>query len=79
MAYGSEDAKMALYTLAIDDGVPNRGHRKNIFHENFSEVGVCMGDHNKFKKVTGIIYRGKFSDTGVDTKSVSGRKQMELT
>jgi len=45
LAYGSEDAKMALYTLAIDDGVSNRGHRKNLFNENFSEVGICIGNH----------------------------------
>jgi uncharacterized protein YkwD len=61
MAYGSEDAKMALYTLAIDDGVSNRGHRKNLFNENFSEIGICMANHNKFKKAVGIIYRGKYS------------------
>ena len=78
MAYGSEDAKMALYTLAIDDGVPNRGHRKNIFQENFSSVGICVGNHATFKKVAGIIYRGKYSDTGLDTKSISGRKQVKM-
>ena len=29
--YGIQDPEMAIITLAIDDGVPGRSHRANIF------------------------------------------------
>lgn len=45
IAYGKETAKEAIIDLAIDDGVSKRGHRKNLFKQNFSEVGICEGDH----------------------------------
>jgi hypothetical protein len=31
MVYGTDYAKAAMLALAIDDGVPSRGHRKNMF------------------------------------------------
>ena len=35
LAYGTYEAKDTLLTLAIDDGVANRGHRVNIFKPDF--------------------------------------------
>lgn len=59
IAYGSDDAKSALLTLAIDDGVHGRGHRKNIFAEHFSQVGICNGKHKLLHHMAVLIYRGK--------------------
>jgi hypothetical protein len=59
IAYGSSDAKSALLTLAIDDGVPGRGHRKNIFAENFAQVGICNGKHKLLQHMAVFIYRGR--------------------
>jgi len=59
VAYGSTDAKSALLTLAIDDGVHGRGHRKNIFGEHFSQVGICNGKHKLLNHMAVLIYRGK--------------------
>lgn len=59
IAYGSSDAKSALLTLAIDDGVPGRGHRHNIFGEHFAQVGICNGKHKLLNHMAVLIYRGK--------------------
>ena len=39
LAWGSFDAKDAIIQLIIDDGVPSRGHRLNIFKDGFYEHG----------------------------------------
>lgn len=59
IAYGSDDAKSALLTLAIDDGVSGRGHRKNIFSEQFRQVGICNGKHKMLQHMAVLIYRGR--------------------
>ena len=39
LAWGSFDAKDAIIQLIIDDGVPSRGHRLNIFKDGYYEHG----------------------------------------
>ncbi|MDD2387670.1 MAG: CAP domain-containing protein [Bacteroidales bacterium] len=40
MQYGNESAVFAVCDLLIDNGVPNRQHRKNILNPEFSEFAV---------------------------------------
>lgn len=68
IAYGSDDAKAALMILAVDDGNPSRGHRKNIFHPNWSQVGICNGKHKLLNHMAVLLYRGKTSKEGLDGK-----------
>ena len=48
IAYGSTSAREIVVSLLIDDGVPSRGHRKNIMNGQFNVVGVCYGKHKKY-------------------------------
>ena len=41
IAYGVDTPKEVLYSMLIDDGVPRRGHRKNLLQGNFSKIGIC--------------------------------------
>lgn len=42
---GGESGEEIIMNLMIDDGVPDRGHRKNIFEPNFRLVGVGCSPH----------------------------------
>ena len=58
IVYGSDHAKAAVLAMAIDDGVPSRGHRNNMFAHNFQQVGVCNGKHKMLKHMAVLMYRG---------------------
>lgn len=36
-----------ILNLIVDDGVPDRGHRDNIFHD-YKYVGTAFGPHKGF-------------------------------
>lgn len=48
IAYGNWSAHDAIMGLMIDDGVPDRGHRKNMLNSSFRVVGVAIAPHPKF-------------------------------
>lgn len=60
--YGSENARKVIISLLIDDGVPSRGHRKNIFNSSFQCVGVSFGKHGKYEYSCVIDFAAKFID-----------------
>ena len=47
--YGNGDAKRIVASMLIDDGVPSRGHRKNLLDTNFKVVGVAVGPHPVYR------------------------------
>lgn len=47
--YGFKDAAEVIVDLLIDEGVPSRGHRKNILDPVFNRVGVSFESHKKFE------------------------------
>jgi uncharacterized protein YkwD len=58
ISYGTTKPREILIALAVDDGVPNRGHRTNIFKEDWQEMGSCYGPHNGYRDMAVAIYRG---------------------
>lgn len=58
--YGLASPIGALLQLAIDDGVPHRGHRTNIFKKDFAYMGSFTGYHRVFKYMTVVDYSGSW-------------------
>lgn len=60
IAYGPFDARLLVIQLIIDDGVPDRGHRKNHFSPAFGAAGAACGTHPDFEEMCVIDFAGRF-------------------
>jgi uncharacterized protein YkwD len=56
--YGGDTPLEAVLSLAIDDGVPSRGHRVNIFKPEFYFTGVASEMHKSFRSETVTTFSG---------------------
>lgn len=59
--YGSANARDVLISLLVDDGVPSRGHRRNIFNSNVRVMGAACGEHTRYRTMCVIDYAGGFT------------------
>ncbi len=62
IAMGSKTGRRMLFQLLIDDGVPGRGHRKNLFRPVFRVVGIACGKHPVYRTVCVIDLAGGFAE-----------------
>lgn len=46
--YGNSIAEDIVISLVIDDGVPSRGHLKNIMKSSFRRAGAAIGPHKQY-------------------------------
>lgn len=58
IAYGRSEGDEFMLQLYIDDGVPNRGHRKNMLSERFKQTGIAACDHKHYGKMMVALYAG---------------------
>ena len=60
IAYGSFEARQIVIALLIDDGVPDRAHRKNILNKRYKYAGVSYGKHPSYNSMCVIDYAGEY-------------------
>jgi uncharacterized protein YkwD len=58
ISYGFEDPRDIVRQLIIDSGVPNRGHRRNIFAAGYQLAGVACGPHRAYGYMCVIDFAG---------------------
>ena len=64
LSFSCETAEEIVAQLVIDDGVPDRGHRDNLFNKEFKVMGCYTGDHKDFDKMTCLDFAGGFIAEG---------------
>jgi uncharacterized protein YkwD len=57
---GEDDARMVVIQLLVDDGVPSRGHRKNLFNPDLHQAGAGAASHTEYGTVCVIDYADGF-------------------
>ena len=69
IAFGPEDARSMVVQWIVDDGVPGRGHRENIFNDAFRRAGVAVGPHAKFRTMCVVDFAGDYAERTGKPKS----------
>ena len=69
ISYGCQTARAIVTSLIIDEGVSNRGHRKNIFNPNFNLAGVATGRHSKYGIMCVTDFASAFIPHGEEDKT----------
>jgi uncharacterized protein YkwD len=64
LAYGKKNARDIIMALIIDDGLPARKHRKNIFNPKFNVAGAALGPHARYRTVCSMEFAGAYSERG---------------
>jgi uncharacterized protein YkwD len=64
ISYGYTDARMIVVTLIVDQGTPDRGHRKNIFCRDFKVAGAACGPHARYGSMCVIDFAEGFVEKG---------------
>jgi hypothetical protein len=62
ISYGGYTARGVVIQLIVDDGVPDRGHRINMFAPEYRFVGVGCGSHARFGDMCVMDYAAQYTE-----------------
>ena len=64
MSFQCETAEEIIIQMLVDDGVPNRCHRENLFNNDYKVCGISKGIHKDYGTMTVIGFAGSFVKPG---------------
>lgn len=59
ISYGYADARAVVRQLIVDTGVPDRGHRRNIFAGGYEAAGISCAPHKEWRAMCVIDFAGQ--------------------
>lgn len=62
ISYGNDEGRAVIIQLIVDDGVPSRGHRTNIFSTKFHVVGIACGPHKTYTTMCVQTFAGDYEE-----------------
>jgi uncharacterized protein YkwD len=62
IAVGSNPAREVVLQLLIDDGVPDRGHRKTLLDPEYRTAGAACGPHREYEQICVIDFAASYSE-----------------
>lgn len=62
ISYGMKTGRSVVIQLIVDDGVPSRGHRENMFEAKFQRAGVACGPHKEFGIMCVQTFAGEYKE-----------------
>ncbi len=67
--FGGKTGEEVVVSLIVDDGNPDRGHRKTIFNKDLRFIGIGISKHSEYEICTCLDYVGAFKNEKKGTKS----------
>jgi uncharacterized protein YkwD len=67
ISYGKSSARDVVLALIIDDGLPARKHRQNIFNPGFNFAGAAFGRHARFGTVCSMDFAAGYAERGQES------------
>ena len=62
VAYGQRTARDVVAAFIVDDGVPGRGHRKNLFNPAYRVMGVDCAPHAVYGTTCAVTFAAGFHE-----------------
>lgn len=62
LAFGPPSAREVISELLIDDGVRDRGHRKNMLDRDMRVAGVSCGPHRRYRVMCVVVHAVDYSE-----------------
>ena len=65
MSFGPATARDVVVALLVDDGIPDRGHRRNILDPAVRIAGVSCGPHKTYRIMCAIVHAASYTERPV--------------
>lgn len=71
ISYGQATPLAVIIQLIVDDGVPSRGHRTNLFNPNFKVCGTFSGPHKAYGHMSTQNFATGYTGNGQKSATVA--------